>query len=100
MRIENKYITKVQIPVSLLDNVKTQQNNELGGRPLSDIMLDYIQGQYNNLGQAYEAFSDELNRRVYEAISQYQPPSSPVSWDSISIERFQELVDYIGDLRY
>lgn len=71
MRIENKYITKVRIPASSVNNIEAQPISVVEDRSLSDIILDYIQGQYSNLGQAYGAFSDELNRRIYEAISQY-----------------------------
>ena len=101
MRIENKYITKVRIPVSSLNNVEAQPISELEDRPLTDIMLDYIQGQYSNIGQAYEAFSDELNRRIYEAISQYQPPSPPDSLGNILMaDSLQDLTIYIEDLRH
>lgn len=77
MRIENRYITKVRISVSPINEIEAQPINKVEDLSLSDIMLDYIQGQYSNLGQAYEAFNDELNRRIYEMISQYQPPSPP-----------------------
>ena len=100
MRIENRYITKVRISVSPINEIEAQPINKVEDLSLSDIMLDYIQGQYSNLGQAYEAFNDELNRRIYEMISQYQPPSPPDPQTPVPIEDFQELMHYIGDLRY
>ena len=97
----NKHITKVQIPASPLNTIETQPISKVEDLSLSDIMLDYIQGQYSNIGQAYEAFSDELNRRIYEAISQYQPPNQPDSLGRIlMVDTLEELMNHIEDLRH
>lgn len=97
----DKYITKVRIPASPVSDTETQPIGKVEDLSLSDIMLDYIQGQYSNLGQAYEAFSDELNRRVYEAISQYQPQSPPDTLGRVlMVDTLEELVNHIENLRH
>ena len=98
----NKYITKVKISASPVNDIEAQPISRVKDLSLSDIMLDYIQGQYTIVDEAYEAFSDELNRRIYEAISQYQPPSQPSDslGNILMFDSLQGLINSIGDLRY
>lgn len=93
------YITKERIPTSSLDDVETQPVSGPKNRTLSDIIISYVQGQYITVDETYEAYSDELNRRMYEAISQYQPPSPPDPLAPVTANSLEELVNYIGDLR-